>query len=382
MIRRRFLKLPTIAFAIAVLWFVGLLAQERDRLIPKNDGWYTPQNMIKFDHKSHASQACTTCHAAATTSTRSRDVLHPPKSNCTDCHTTQSPTMQDCNACHVGYKVAKSDKPYQHVKPPPMARLTSNSPIRFPHADHVKRLSKTAASKDAVCTTCHDMSGNNTMPSESTCTTCHTAQNAPNDCTTCHVTDPKTKRLKTNLATRTLKPNNHDVDWIKRHAAIAKSMPDNCASCHTEDQCADCHVEQLATPFAVHPPDFLAAHSLSARAEPGTCGDCHNAQTFCLQCHIEADAFTVAPNDPPDRLAFHPADWLEPTAPSNHGVNARRNVVECATCHTEQDCVECHAGVNPHPADFLFSCRQWLDANSQPCLKCHTDLTLLAAMCR
>ncbi len=178
-----------------------------------------------------------------------------------------------------------------------------------------------------------------------------------------------------------LRPANHTVDWLARHGAVARANADNCMQCHQEEDCQSCHTENLAKPFAVHPPNYEIIHATDARLNQANCSDCHNVNTFCASCHARTRVSATAPDRPPAREQFHPANWLDSNNPNNHGVVARRNIIECASCHQEQDCIRCHAGIDPHPPEFRMNCRRWLDANPQPCAKCHGDLQKLKGMC-
>lgn len=185
---------------------------------------------------------------------------------------------------------------------------------------------------------------------------------------------------------RRLLPSNHTVDWIARHGQVARAQSQECASCHTEQDCAGCHIEQMAAPFQVHPPNFVTIHSIDARQDLANCTDCHRVDSFCQQCHMESKFSPRPTHTPPAgvgfaQMGFHPPGWLNSSQANNHGVMARRNITDCASCHQEQDCVACHVGINPHPAEFRFECRRWLEANARPCAQCHGDLSALRALC-
>ena len=73
----------------------------------------------------------------------------------------------------------------------------------------------------------------------------------------------------------------------------------------------------------------------------------------------------------------------------HHGVEARRSMRSCTSCHSEQDCVTCHAsrargggGFSPHPPSFVARCGALLRASERPCAACHDDLDALRLRCR
>ena len=168
-------------------------------------------------------------------------------------------------------------------------------------------------------------------------------------------------------------PADHDVDWIRRHGAMSLGQGDDCATCHTENDCIGCHVESLDEPYAVHPPNFTVVHATDARQGVQDCTSCHRLDTFCETCHVETGFSPRIDDSPPASLQFHPPDWLDSMAPQNHGVMARRDINDCASCHIEQDCITCHVGINPHPPEFRFDCGHLLETNPVPCAQCHTE---------
>jgi hypothetical protein len=309
---------------------------------------------------------------------------------CAECHADKAePRLESCSSCHVSYPV-QSKKPiekpedWRAVRPAPMPAYREDARIRFPHAKHV------GAASAGACTTCHasgKSAGEPVMPSMQSCLSCHDGKTAPDQCTTCHITDPSTRRLKTiwgrdPAGRRTLKPDNHEVDWLKRHGAIAKSNGVECASCHREADCATCHTESLQKPWQVHPPNYTTMHAIDARSSGrGDCTDCHTVDSFCTSCHMRSGVTMIEKGTPPPRATFHPPGWSDPGMPNNHGVMARRDITECASCHVENDCVSCHTGINPHPPEFRLDCGRWLRANARPCTKCHTSLEELRAIC-
>lgn len=344
---------------------------------------YGDDDRIRFDHSRHAQTPCASCHGAALTSQRASDGLRPPMAVCASCHAGESapePRLETCGGCHVGHDV-RSTKPieepedWQNFRPAPMPRPKRDEhAVRFNHARHVSM--GTARGEDG-CSSCHGpaRSGAMKMPSMASCQTCHngSASAPPSECTTCHPTSGK--KLETTVPGGELKPSNHGVNWKKAHGTVAASQVDSCTSCHiAEEDCAGCHVEEVAKPFAVHPPNYMAIHAVDARSDMGECTDCHRPETFCASCHTNAKAVTRPEGRPPERLQYHPPGWLDGSMPNNHGVMARRNISECASCHVENDCVTCHTGVNPHPPGFRLECGSMARANPAMCQTCHTDI--------
>lgn len=176
-------------------------------------------------------------------------------------------------------------------------------------------------------------------------------------------------------------PDSHTEDWLRRHGLQAQINGNDCAVCHIEADCVSCHVDPLAIADTVHPPNFALLHAIDARQGLMDCTSCHRPDTFCQACHVETRVSPRLDDRPPAAVAFHPPGWTDSAAPNNHGIMARRDIHECASCHTEQDCVSCHVGINPHPPEFRFQCRTWLETNPAPCTQCHTDVSALRSLC-
>jgi hypothetical protein len=54
-----------------------------------------------------------------------------------------------------------------------------------------------------------------------------------------------------------------------------------------------------------------------------------------------------------------------------HGVEARKNIGQCMSCHEQGSCVRCHAGIRPHPPGFERDCASLLRRNPATCEQCH-----------
>lgn len=327
---------------------------------------------IRFSHDTHADVACQSCHDSSDPGADGDDAdLMPEMTDCASCHAdrtsdlTPEPHLTECSGCHVGYDQTadtpiRKPEDWRAVEPPPMIPPRPDARVSFDHDQHVDALrdDDQTSPADEVCSDCHTMGADGpSMPTRATCNNCHTDQPGR------------------------LKPSNHTVGWERRHGSVARANPSQCEDCHTEDDCAGCHSDDSAEPFSVHPPNFDTLHAVDARAQSDDCAECHTVETFCRQCHARTNRSPTAPDRPPPRFDMHPPNWTEPGAPRNHAVMARRNITDCASCHTENDCVQCHQGVNPHPPEFQLKCQQWLEANPTPCAKCHGNLGRLRSRC-
>ncbi|HVO32131.1 MAG TPA: hypothetical protein VMV18_15420, partial [bacterium] len=59
--------------------------------------------------------------------------------------------------------------------------------------------------------------------------------------------------------------------------------------------------------------------------------------------------------------------------PNHHGRVAETSMESCVSCHTEDECIRCHADqtlrINPHPPGFKGGTLQ--SRNDTSCKKCH-----------
>jgi hypothetical protein len=194
----------------------------------------------------------------------------------------------------------------------------------------------------------------------------------------------------------------HPANFAERHAVIAASDSAACGRCHAEDECSSCH-DGRVRPRSIHPNDFLSLHAQAARSENSSCSSCHHAQSFCVSCHQRVGVAESGPTaNYANRGRFHPPSsvWSSGARTAQHHAwEAQRNPSACVSCHTERDCIACHAtrqlggpgsglpaGVgrtsNPHPAGFASRCGGALRDNARPCLVCHDPADPLLTACR
>lgn len=169
-------------------------------------------------------------------------------------------------------------------------------------------------------------------------------------------------------------PAGHTAQWLANHGVEASSQGADCAACHSESDCVDCHVESLDSAYTVHPPNYAIVHATDASQGLMDCTTCHRLDTFCQACHAETQVLPDPDHSPPPgRDSFHPPGWVDGSSLENHGVMARQNINDCASCHVEQDCISCHVGINPHPPEFQMDCRRLLETSGQACAQCHQE---------
>ncbi len=267
---------------------------------------------------------------------------------CATCH-----TRDRCLACHVD-----AGTPLLEAVPPAPADMElPPAPAGYPLPD-THRVDRFAQSHAPVA-----------QPAE--CATCHTRD----DCRSCHVgaspavvdalPDRRDIRAPGVGLTRSA-PGSHESPFFpEAHGTLAGSDDATCATCHTEGYCTDCHDGPAGSSY--HPDGFASGHSAAAFARADECASCHETTVFCRSCHVESGLGGQG------RLGggYHDAEpvWL-----LRHGQAARQNLEGCASCHQQQDCVQCHGvlgafKVSPHQPGF-DAASAWARSPGT-CLACH-----------
>jgi c(7)-type cytochrome triheme protein len=365
---------------------------------PRSAAVYPEQRIaLRFSHRMHLAKGakCIFCHGAAQRSDSPADRLVPKEERCARCHEIEearagTPTdpPSACQVCHPGFDFAV------HRAPEPS--LFPRAALRFSHAKHLSR--------GTECAACHgsyekvDLATRAQLPKMANCLACHDGRKAPASCETCHLPalDGRGARIATSLPGGTLRPGpgnplglDHGPGFERAHGLIAAGRREQCLACHAERDCRSCH-DATRKPEAIHPGDFISTHPVPARANQPNCSACHRLQTFCAACHERAGVGANA--DPAFQVPghrVHPPDWLT-SGPGHHGVQAARNIGQCASCHREDQCLQCHAttsvrypgGIRPHPPDFASRCRDLVRKNDRACAKCHLPGDPSLARCR
>lgn len=213
---------------------------------------------------------------------------------------------------------------------------------------------------------------------QSECATCHTQDS----CVACHVA---TGSVASDLArggpgravgavVNRHPPASHDLAFRFDHRNAATASPPTCAGCHARDDCLTCHrPDSRSVPSGYHPPDFMTRHPAAAYARETTCTDCHSNGGFCSSCHARSGV--VQERTGLLGAGFHDAKQF---FLFGHGVPARQALESCVSCHTERDCISCHAAVggrrfNPHGPGFDPT--RLRRRNPEMCQVCHgTDI--------
>ena len=373
---------------------------------------------LRFSHKVHIKEdlTCVECHSGdvmrgpgVDKSVRAGDMSLPLEETCFNCHDVDEGAKADppaaCSTCHPGYNpefpkgVERSETKKAKTFPKQIKFATPQ--LKMNHKAHIDL--------GVACATCHQGMGKidlatreNSLPTMGKCLSCHDGKKraymkkkgkkvhaaAPKACATCHLTSGD-GRVKTNLPGGHLLPagwyfgDAHDEQWLKNHVAVAQADDTGCNNCHAPKFCVDCH-NGVSKPLKIHPNNWILTHTIAARKNTPNCTSCHQSQNFCVNCHksmgVDGDK---KPGNWSGKFKFHPDGWAAfgKRGPNHHAWQAQRNIQACASCHTENTCLSCHAtsgvrggaNVSPHPPGFKGArCRVMKRMNPRVCAKCHT----------
>jgi hypothetical protein len=433
--RRYLTYLAAAAVPVAICAGIALARMPKSALDgPPSDIIFPVQDIpLRFTHAAHLRRGaeCVDCHADARTSKSSADRLIPGEDACKACHAIErdKPDKQvaagkppaRCDACHVGFDPKAPMDSIRRIHIP-----TPN--LKFPHDVHAK----------TDCIVCHgdleaenmDLCTREDLPRMRLCLGCHDGKQAASACTTCHMAAPG-GMVQTDypegklLPSGVLRGDAHDSMFRSNHGQVARNDQRYCETCHKKSYCTDCH-DGVIKPMDFHANDYVNLHAVDARRNTPDCSSCHRQQTFCIGCHSrsgvlgdtmpgrDSDAFPLQPRASsfaqglgnPDRTGlqrYHPAGWVRYSsagsllddenarrAISHHAYQAQRNIRQCASCHRESFCTQCHTAKidaqdvspapSPHPNNWRGSrqCRALEARAGRMCLRCHVNVVYFA----
>jgi hypothetical protein len=313
----------------------------------------------RFDHWEHAAlfPTCLGCHAGVA-----------------DTGVSLWPQTADCSACHDG-----TVEETVNWRPPAATPATN---LRFTHPAHAKAVTGAHPDSTVQCRDCHAERGAERMRVQlavvNNCLDCHGITVAHLDapdtaCATCHLPLVRAVRLTREDVGDFPVPESHSQPGFAaaQHGKLARAaapIAASCATCHARDFCAECHVNapevpaiqalapdprslahpaELEAPASHQDPAFLRRHGAQARKSAATCATCHT-QESCLACHAASPSSVQAiPAAAPGRGR---GAQIERERPVSHGPDFSETHAEaaaarqqsCTTCHVRTECLSCH----------------------------------------
>jgi hypothetical protein len=141
----------------------------------------------------------------------------------------------------------------------------------------------------------------------------------------------------------------------KATAARPSQKQDHAAFAEMElKECRGCHKGEGAV--LTHDDDWVRGHRLVAVKPDKNCATCHK-QSFCLDCHtgggidVKLDTEIVRAGTAP---SSHRTDFLE-----IHPIKAHDNPQTCGRCHAAQYCSDCHAKFRGDQLQVLSHRKGW-----------------------
>ncbi len=232
--------------------------------------------------------------------------------------------------------------------------------IKFSHKYHQTEI-------ETTCGDCHTQAvastraADNLLPQKSDCAECHDVEEE-DDCSICHFEAENTRRAFKPVARELLFGHKKHVERLDGKCETchqnlnevdfsdSNSMPDMavCSTCHDNQQatleCQICHSNTLNLRPSDHTADFLVSHKNIARFDQETCASCHS-DNDCAECHDGAALFaTESGGNMQSRSPFFPAigpGTRSLTISRVHELNFRATHPLQAQGRTS-DCAVCH----------------------------------------
>ncbi|HEY6009487.1 MAG TPA: cytochrome C [Geobacteraceae bacterium] len=127
-------------------------------------------------------------------------------------------------------------------------------------------------------------------------------------------------------------------------------------------ECTECHQDSGVVP--THLASWNVEHRLHAVKADANCAACHD-QSFCQDCHygggIDRDLHTSTDRGPNYKPKSHRTSFLEV-----HPIFAFDRPNSCARCHQSSFCSECHKRFRPEDLMILSHRRGWSDRPATP----------------
>ena len=356
----------------------ALCADCHDGTIQPRVRWAPPPlrgpGLLVFSHPAHLAKAkdvtCETCHSVADT-TQWMNVAKAMPEGCASCH-AHGPTMHlaaenACATCHrpLTGAVALTDA----------AIAALPKPDWHSRADFISvhgRMARTSAATAATCAVCH---------ARESCERCH-VDGARAPFIQALNADPRVARLERGKSPVYPTPPDHKAAHFDlTHGKAATSNVARCATCHARPSCETCHIGEGAGDVLRQIPGAREATAPGVqlrRTSPLPSANAPSAGYFlsaALPPLLQAP--TQRPDTGPHRVRVHVPGFVE-----RHGIVAASGELQCASCHSQRFCSDCHGGEfvtrRYHPANFVSTHAPQAYEREVDCAKCHSP----EAFCR
>lgn len=125
-------------------------------------------------------------------------------------------------------------------------------------------------------------------------------------------------------------------------------------------ECTECHQGENVSPN--HQAAWSVQHRLIAVQSDANCAECHD-QSFCTDCHygggIDRDLHTSTDRGPNYVPKSHRSGFIEV-----HPISAFDNPTSCDRCHQPSFCSECHARFRPEDLMIQSHRKGWSDLSA------------------
>jgi hypothetical protein len=138
-------------------------------------------------------------------------------------------------------------------------------------------------------------------------------------------------------------------------------------------ECNDCHAGSSVPPN--HVAGWNSEHRLFSVRPDANCADCHE-EAFCQDCHYGGGVYAnsdlnrpTAKRTPDFMPRYHRSSFLEV-----HPIYSFDNPASCQRCHPTQFCQECHARFRPEDLAIVSHRRSFSDLQLKPGGQVHGNL--------
>ena len=341
--------------------------------VQKRVSWTGPApraaGLLVFSHPAHLAKAkdatCESCHAQGDT-TQFMNVGRAAPERCLACHAHQASghlaADNNCATCHH-----------------PLAQSPGLSVAQ------IESLPKPPSHSDPNFLTTH---GTAARASTTSCAICH----ARESCERCHVSgssipavaalapDARVAQLERGRPPVYATPADHRAtEFVLTHGGVARAGAQRCAICHARESCETCHTGEGARDVLRQIPSAHEGAAPGVQLQlvtPPRAPAAPPAGGFFSRL-LSRFASLGSRSDTTHRVRVHPADFVR-----THRAAAASGELQCASCHTQSFCSDCHVGERVtrryHPANFLATHAPQAYGRETDCASCHST----EAFCR